>query len=444
MQVLRVRRKAVKIAVEDIIVNKLAQAFHNFQRFTLRRRELFANLRANLIVRNADMLSKALMNLKYNKRLRFAFRAVCVTSKRRVYALWVKRTNSRYHAKKKIINFMMGFETRKITIYFKEWVINTQVENLLSLAKSRNCRSKKNSSILKWVSITTQNKFKSVMMNRAQSMYLQRLTRSVYKALLLKIERRHNNEKRMRVYYACYMNYLCRHVVNSLLFLRKNRIALRFYLSKSFLCVVKHLRYNRLIKKKVVPAMRKGEKMITKKMLLRWKGRVLGREKTKNVKEKKSWETIAARQSKTNTICMWRSKSVLKQAIKNFFSFTNLSIRSFKASKEVQLYQSNRSLHLVFISLLHLLRSRHLIQRDILRYQQSSHFLSLRKTFHKLDLYCSMRWAKEQRLRIVCMHAKKKTFARAFRKLMDTCCKSRKRTKSVGPDGIQIRSVLLV
>jgi hypothetical protein len=390
------------------------------------------------------MLLKAITKLKYYKRLRFAYRAVCVISKRRVYALWVRRTNFRYHAKKKIINFMMGFEILKVANYFKEWVINTQVENILSLAKSRNRHSKKTSSIFKWKSITRQNNSKSILMNRAQSVHLERLTRSVYTALLLKFERRHNNEKKMKVYYACYMNHRSRHVLNSLLFLRRNRIALRFYLSKNFSCLVKHLRHNRFTKKKAVIVMRKGEKMITKNMLLRWKGRVLGREKTRSVKEKKSWEIIAARQAKTNIICKWRNKSVLRQAIKCFLSFANLSIRSFKASTEVQLYQSNKLLHSVFISFLHLLRSRHLIQRDDLRCQQSSLFFSLRKTFHKLDLYCSVRWAREQRLRIVRMHAKKKTVARAFRKLMDTCCKSRKRTKSIGPDGLQTRSVLPV
>jgi hypothetical protein len=180
--------------------------------------------------------------------------------------------------------------------------------------------------------------------------------------------------------------------------------------------------------------MGKGERVITKKMLLRWKGRVLGRERTKRVKEKKSWETIAAREAKTHIVSMWRRKCVLRQAIKYFLSFSSLSLRDYKELRNVEIYQSKRSLHLVFVSLLHLLRKRHLIQRDSLRCQQSARTFSLRKTFHKLGFYCSVRWARDQRSRISCLHAKKITFTRVFKKLMDNCCKSRKRTKILGPN----------
>lgn len=438
--ILRLNRKAVQVALKDIILEDLSKSFLTLWGYNQRRKEGLTAYRAKEIVRDGNMLAKALLKLKYHKRLRCAYRAVHANIKRGAYTFWAKRVGSRCNAKVQIIKCITDVIARKTSNCFKEWVINTHVENLLLLAIKGNYGVKKNTYFVRWVSFAMQNKRLYTLKKRAHSMHLESLTRIVYTALLQKIERRYKNKDKMKLFYKSYTNYLSRHVLYSLLFLRKNRIALRLYLKKSFISVVQQLRYNGFLYKTAITSMAKGERVISRKFLLRWKVRLIGKEKLLSVREKKSWETLAARQAKINLVHVWRRKCVLMQAINRFRSFISLSIHSFKNLEDVQLCQTNRLLHSVFTSLLHLLRQRHILNRETSRFRQCTHTTLLKKTFHKLDIYCSVRWARDQRSRIVRMHNKMMTLARGFRKLMNTCCKCIKGSKVVNSERTRIRN----
>ena len=348
---------------------------------------------------------------------------------------------------------MDSFRLRKMSRYYYEWMEHKRVENILKFKLDEKRSDNMQNIFSSWVLFTKKVRGRKKLCFSTSENRSDNMMKSVFNMLLYKITKKYEVLQKMQDCMTHCIRYRCRIILHNFLFLRRNRRAVKFFITLKFFAFVRYLKKRGKVLKRHKFAMSLGNKVIVRKLFKRWKMKFL-RIDDKNYDEndneiinidndvtdtirndeinikicpKKSWETILGRQEMHKIIKNHRNGKILLEAFYSFIQFKKYSKKNCKLKLYCYQYYENRRKYFVIRSFVDLIRIKHRRNRENYTFNTQLCDNLLRRSFNKLDLFLTFKWIGEQKIRLATYHARLKLLKRGIRKLFisRTNCKIR-------------------
>ena len=361
---------------------------------------------------------------------------------------------------------------RKCHMYFSFWVENTKIENALEIKIMENNKENKYDFFDTWYKVMDKKRKQNKLLQNVSRDRNEIFEKSVLTALLKKIERKYELLDRMKACERYYVRYQCRIILYNFRFLRRNRRANAFFMKKKFASFMRRVKLARRRGRRGEKAMLRGNRVIVRKLLMRWKKRYLGGDNSNenngngsnndnngnnsskihendsnssnngidnnrnvgsiadsdtnskirnnchsnnSIRLKKSWQTPEAKQHTQMLVLARRPTHLLFLSLRTLSQHRKYSVKSKTLLLNCHRHRCVAMQHKVFRALLGVIRMKHRRNRDKPAHERHLLSFTLYRGFALLERRLTAQWVDAQRLRMAAVRARRGTLWRGLR-----------------------------